>query len=167
VNAGDLVWRPAVPTDSDGVIAAIDAWWPGVHMVHAVCPQLFQQFGDTCIIVERDERLVAFLVGFMSQRMPRAGYIHYAGVHPDRRGAGLGRELYERFARITRERGRSEVFAETGAWNRESIAFHRAMGFELTPGDEVIDGTPVHHDVSGHGFDYVEMVWVLDEATGG
>jgi GNAT superfamily N-acetyltransferase len=167
VNAGGLVWRPAVPTDADAVIAAIDAWWPGIHMVHAVCPQLFQHLGDTCIIVERDERLVAFLVGFMSQCMPRAGYIHYAGVHPDHRGTGLGREMYERFARIARERGRGELFAETGAWNRESIVFHRAMGFELTPGDEIVDGTPVHHDVSGHGFDYVEMVWVLDETAGG
>lgn len=163
----DITWRRAEPADAEAVVAAIDAWWPGLHMVHAVCPQLFQHFGDTCILAECDGRLVGFLVGLMSQCMPSDGYIHYAGVHPDQRGAGLGRELYERFARLTLERGRSEVFAETGAWNTKSIAFHVAMGFRLTPGDEIVDGMPVHHDTTGHGFDYVEMVWTLEAEEAG
>lgn len=154
-----LTWRSAEPSDAEAVSAAIDAWWPGRHMVHAVCPQLFQHFGDTCLVVEDGNRLVAFLVGLMSQRMPEAGYIHYAGVRPEHRGAGIGRQMYERFAEMTRGHGRGEVFAETGAWNTKSIAFHTALGFILTPGDEVIDGMHVHHDTTGHGFDYVEMIW--------
>jgi len=167
VNVSDFAWRSAEPSDAEAVAAAIDAWWPGLHMVHAVCPQLFQHFGDTCLVVEHAGRLVGFLVGMMSQRMPDAGYVHYAGVHPDHRGLGLGREMYERFAAVTRARGRGEVFAETGAWNTESIAFHTALGFTLTPGDEIVDGLPVHHDTTGHGFDYVEMVWRLDEMRAG
>jgi GNAT superfamily N-acetyltransferase len=162
VNFSSLSWRSAEPSDSEAVIAAIDAWWPGLHMVHAVCPQLFQHFGDTCVLVEDGDQLIGFLVGLMSQRMPQSGYIHYAGVHRDRRGAGLGRQLYERFAQITRERGRSELFAETGAWNTKSIAFHTTLGFSLTPGDVLVDGIPVHRDTTGHGFDYVEMVLRLD-----
>lgn len=165
MNADDLVWRTAGPDDSDAVIAAVNDWWPGIHMVHGVCPQLFEHFGDTCIIVEREGKLVGFLVGFMSQRFPDAGYIHYAGVHPDLRGSGLGTEMYRRFGLVTRERGRLKVLAETGAWNVKSIAFHRRVGFTLTPGDEVVDGIPVHRDTTGHGFDYVEMVWRLDEAS--
>ncbi|HEY5386708.1 MAG TPA: GNAT family N-acetyltransferase [Thermoleophilia bacterium] len=163
----DLVWRAAEAGDADAVIAAITEWWPGIHMVHAVCPQLFAHFGDTCIIVEDDGRLTAFLVGFMSQRFPDAGYIHYAGVHPDHRGGGLGIEMYTRFAEVTRARGRTEVLAETGAWNVKSIAFHKRVGFTLEPGDEIVDGTPVHHDTTGHGFDYVEMVWRLNGERGG
>jgi ribosomal protein S18 acetylase RimI-like enzyme len=163
VSAPSLTWRTAEPCDADAVVAAIDAWWPGLHMVHAVCPQLFQHFGDTCLVVEDDGRLVGFLVGMMSQRMPDAGYVHYAGVHPDYRGRGLGREMYQRFAAVTRARGRGELFAETGAWNTRSIAFHKALGFVLTPGDETVDGVPVHRDTTGHGFDYVEMVWRLDD----
>jgi ribosomal protein S18 acetylase RimI-like enzyme len=156
-----MTWREAAPSDADAVIAAIHAWWPGVHMVHAVCPQLFEHVGDTCLIVEEEGLLVGFLVGFMSQRVPDAGYVHYAGVHPDRRSEGLGREMYRRFAELTRARGRTRVLAETGAWNVKSIAFHQRLGFVLEPADEVVDGIPVHHDTTGHGFDYVEMVWDL------
>jgi GNAT superfamily N-acetyltransferase len=167
VSRGDVVWRTATAGDSAAVIAAIDAWWPGIHMVHAVCPQLFEQLGDTCLVVEDDEGLVGFLVGFMSQRFRDAGYVHYAGVRPGRRGAGLGTEMYRRFARLTRERGRARVLAETGAWNVESIAFHQRVGFTLEPGDEVVDGIPVHHDAEGRGFDYVSMTWQLGGGPGG
>ena len=165
MSGGALVWRPAAPADAAAVIAAIDEWWPGTPMVHGVCPQLFEHFGDTCIIVEDDGRLVAFLVGFMSQRFGDAGYVHYTGVRPDRRGSGLGREMYERFAQATRERGRTEVLAEAGAWNAGSIAFHTRLGFTLAPGDAIVDGLPVRHP-EGHGFDYVAMVWRLGAEPG-
>jgi GNAT superfamily N-acetyltransferase len=161
VSAAELVWRAAAPRDSEAVTNAIEEWWPGIHMIHGVCPQLFEHFGDTCLIGEEDGQLVAFLVGFMSQRFPDAGYVHYMGVRPDRRGAGLGSQMYARFAAFARQRGRTRVLAEAGAWNVKSIAFHRHVGFTLQPGDEVIDGIPVHHP-EGHGFDYVEMVWSLD-----
>jgi len=167
VSAGEPVWRTAEPSDAEAVVAAITDWWPGVHMVHGVCPQLFEHFGDTCIIVEDDGRLIGFLVGFMSQRVPDAGYVHYAGVRPERRGSGLGTEMYARFAQVTRERGKTRVLAETGAWNARSIAFHRRVGFTLEPGDEIVNGIPVHHDTTGHGFDYVEMVWRLNGGPGG
>jgi len=167
VSNGGLVWRTADPSDSDAVIAAITDWWPGIHMVHAVCPQLFEHFGDTCIIVEDDDGLIGFLVGFMSQRFSDAGYVHYAGVRPGHRGAGLGTEMYTRFAQVTRDHGKTEVLAETGAWNVQSIAFHKRVGFTLEPGDEIVDGIPVHHDTTGHGFDYVEMVWRLNGEAGG
>jgi len=166
VSNGGLVWRTADPSDSDAVIAAITDWWPGIHMVHAVCPQLFEHFGDTCIIVEDDDGLIGFLVGFMSQRFSDAGYVHYAGVRPGHRGAGLGTEMYTRFAHVTRDHGKTEVLAETGAWNVQSIAFHKRVGFTLEPGDEIVDGIPVHHDTTGHGFDYVEMVWRLNGEAG-
>jgi GNAT superfamily N-acetyltransferase len=166
VSNGGLVWRTADPSDSDAVIAAITDWWPGIHMVHAVCPQLFEHFGDTCIIVEDDDGLIGFLVGFMSQRFSDAGYVHYAGVRPGHRGAGLGTEMYTRFAHVTRDHGKTEVLAETGAWNVQSIAFHKRVGFTLEPGDEIVDGIPVHHDTTGHGFDYVDMVWRLNGEAG-
>ena len=166
MSNGGLVWRTADPSDSDAVIAAITDWWPGIHMVHAVCPQLFEHFGNTCIIVEDDDGLIGFLVGFMSQRFSDAGYVHYAGVRPGHRGAGLGTEMYTRFAHVTRDHGKTEVLAETGAWNVQSIAFHKRVGFTLEPGDEIVDGIPVHHDTTGHGFDYVDMVWRLNGEAG-
>jgi ribosomal protein S18 acetylase RimI-like enzyme len=162
-SPSELTWREAQPRDAAVVAAAIDAWWPGRHIVHGVCPQLLEHLGDTCQIVEDHGELVGFLVGYLSQRLPDAGYIHYAGVHPDWRGRGVGREMYRRFAADVRERGRTRVVAETGAWNRESIAFHARVGFTLEAGDEIVDGLPVHRDVTGLGFDYVRMVLRLEK----
>jgi GNAT superfamily N-acetyltransferase len=156
-----LEWREAEPADAASVAAAIDDWWPGQHMVHAVCPQLFEHFGDTCVIAEADGELVGFLVGFVSQRMPGTGYVHYSGVRPDHRGRGIGKGLYERFAEAMRVRGCVRLYAETGTWNRDSIAFHQRLGFELEPGDDVVEGLPVHRDAAGVGFDFVVMVMPL------
>jgi N-acetylglutamate synthase-like GNAT family acetyltransferase len=155
---GSVIWRPAEPTDAEAVAKAIDDWWPGRHMVHAVCPQLFEHFGDTCVIVHDEEGLLAFLVGFASQRMAGTGYIHFAGVRPGSRGSGLGREMYRRFSADMRARGCTRLYAETGAWNKDSIAFHRSIGFELQPGDAIVDDLPVHHDAAGVGFEFVVMV---------
>ena len=94
--------------------------------------------------------------------MPGTGYVHYAGVRPDRRGFGLGREMYRRFTAAARARGCTRLYAETGTWNTDSIAFHRGVGFELEPGDETVGGLPVHHDAAGVGFDFVVMVKRLD-----
>ncbi len=157
-----IEWRTAESGDAAAVAQAIDDWWPGKHMVHAVCPQLFEHLGDTCALAEQDGELVGFLVGFVSQRMPRTGYVHYAGVHPGRRGLGIGRELYRRFSTAMAGRGCTRLYAETGTWNVDSIAFHRSLGFTLEPGDETIDGLPVHHDAAGVGFDFVVMVKHID-----
>jgi GNAT superfamily N-acetyltransferase len=158
----DITWRSADPGDAKAVARAIDDWWLGRHMVHAVCPQLFEHLGDTCVIAEADGELIGFLVGFASQRLPETGYVHYAGVHPGRRGLGIGREMYGRFADSMRAHGCTRLCAETGTWNVESIAFHRSIGFELEPGSDVVDGLPVHHDGAGVGFDFVVMVMPLD-----
>lgn len=158
-------WRTAGAADASAVGAAIEAWWER-RLNHHVQPQFLEHFGDTTLLVEDRGELVAFLVGVISQRYPGVAYVHFMGVHPDYRGRGIGHELYRRFAQIARERGCTEVWAETGVFNRTSIAFHRAIGFELLPGDEVVDGIPVHHDKAGMGADYVEFRMDL-KAPGG
>ena len=82
-------------------------------------------------------------------------------MRPEYRGLGLGRQMYERFAELTRARGRSDLFIETSTWNKASIAFHQSLGFAFLPGDETVDGLPIRRDTGGKGFDYVEMVWKL------
>lgn len=161
-SVAGLTWRQAEAGDAKPVTAAIDDWWRGRHMMHAVCPQLFEHFGDTCVIAEAGGELAGFLVGFVSQRMPATGYVHYAGVRPDYRGRGVGKELYRRCAEAMRSRGCTRLYAETGTWNTDSIAFHVRVGFVLQPGDEIVDGLPVHHDAAGVGFDFVVMVMPLD-----
>lgn len=63
--------------------------------------------------------------------------------------------MYEEFFRRAAETGRREVRAITAPTNTGSIAFHRAMGFELEKSDLEIEGLPVHRDYDGPGQDRV------------
>jgi ribosomal protein S18 acetylase RimI-like enzyme len=91
----------------------------------------------------------------LSQRHAGQAYAHFMGVHPDCRGLGLGRELYERISDVVRQRGATVVVAETGAFTTRSIAFHRRLGFTFDNGDELVDGVPVTRNVHGTGEDVV------------
>jgi GNAT superfamily N-acetyltransferase len=158
-----LSWHSAGPRDAERIAAAIETWWPR-HLRHFVHPVLLDHVGDTCLVVEDDGRMVGFVVGILSQRHPGEAYVHFIGVHPDYRSLGLGRALYERFFTLVGERGSTVVVAETGSFNRASVAFHRRLGFSLEPGDGEVDGVPVQHDYLGTGEDVVLFRKRLDEA---
>ena len=64
--------------------------------------------------------------------------MHFVGVDPSRRASGLGRALYERFFEAVRPR--RVVRAVTSSVNERSVAFHRALGFEVERVDESYDG---------------------------
>jgi predicted GNAT superfamily acetyltransferase len=57
---------------------------------------------------------------------------------PSRRAGGLGRTLYERFFEAVAPR--SVVRTVTSPVNERSVAFHRALGFEVERVDEDYDG---------------------------
>jgi predicted GNAT superfamily acetyltransferase len=76
---------------------------------------------------------VGFLIGFLSQSRPDEAYIRLVAVHPEQRGAGVGRALYERFFAVTRERGRAVVRSVTSPGNQASVAFHARLGFVSNP----------------------------------
>lgn len=159
--APDLVWRTATAADADAIAAAIETWWAR-HLRHFVHPLFLEHFGDTCLVVEDHGTLVAFLVGALSQRHPGEAYVHFLGVHPDYRHLGLGRQLYERFAAVVRPRGATLIVAETGAFNAQSIAFHRRLGFTFAEGDVIVNGVPVTQNVHGTGEDVVLFSLPLD-----
>jgi hypothetical protein len=54
------------------------------------------------------------------------------------------------------------VRSVTSPSNRASVAFHRAMGFQLEPSDLLVDDIPVLHDHGGPGVDLVSFVRRLD-----
>ncbi len=130
-----IEFRTARPDDHGWMSSVVDDWW-GRPIVDAL-PRLFlDHFWSTSTVVE-DDVPVAFLVGFLSPSQPGAAYIHFVGVDPAHRGAGLDRELYERFFAMARELGATEVSAVTSTVNTGSIAFHRSMGFDVS---DPIDG---------------------------
>jgi ribosomal protein S18 acetylase RimI-like enzyme len=129
--SADPTLRTATPADYDRIAAVLDRWW-GRPVSHAL-PRLFlDHFHATSAIAEADGDLAGFLVGILSPSLPDAAYIHFVGVHPDRRGDGLARMLYERFFALAAADGRTVVRAVTASVNAPSIAFHTAMGFTVT-----------------------------------
>jgi len=154
VCSGDWVLRPARPADYDGIAAVVDDWWG--RPVRASLPRLFlDHFHATSLIAERRHGpvsrpdsgpisvtghapglssgdLAGFLIGFPSPSLPDEAYIHFVGVHPEARGSGLARTLYESFFTLARDHGRRVVRAITAPVNTASIAFHRKMGFTVS-----------------------------------
>jgi GNAT superfamily N-acetyltransferase len=161
----DLAVRHPAEDDHARVQAVMAEWWGGLGgeagtlQRALLLPRLFfQHFTDTSYLAERHQQLVAFLIGFLSQSQPGVAYVHFVGVHPAHRRAGLGAALYERFIDQVSRRGIATVKCITGPANRTSIAFHVGLGFELEPSGNVVDGVPVHSDYDGPGLDRVTFV---------
>jgi ribosomal protein S18 acetylase RimI-like enzyme len=116
-------------------------------------------------VATEDGAIAGFLIGFVSSARPGEVYVHMVGVAPRCRGSGLGRELYQRFFAIVGARGCDVVRAITSPANRESIAFHRRLGFELEPSDRTVHGIPVHRGPAVSDEDRVLCVVHLDSAA--
>jgi ribosomal protein S18 acetylase RimI-like enzyme len=124
--------RHAEPADYGRVIARVNAWWDGREMAPMLPRLFFVHFEGTSYVVDDDEgQLAAFLIGFLSQTDADEAYVHFVGIAPEHRGEGLGRQLYERFFADAAENGRSVIRCVTSPANAGSVAFHRALGFEV------------------------------------
>jgi predicted GNAT superfamily acetyltransferase len=164
-----LAVREPTADDHRRVLAVLDQWWDGLGgeagsaRRASLLPRLFfEHFSNTSMLLERDGELVGFLVGFLSQSRPDEAYVHFVGVAPDLRGSGVGAAMYRRFFAMARAAGRTRVRSVTSPRNRGSVTFHRAMGFELEPGDTAVDGIPVLRDHDGPGIDLVAFVRRLE-----
>src|SRR5438034_45632 len=125
------------PTEADyvPVVRVVDDWWGGRQM-DVLLPRLWlQHFTGTSWLAEsEDGRLAGFLIGFMSPDHADTAYCHMIAANPNLRQHGIGAELYARCFADARAAGRSRVVAITWPGNRTSIAFHRALGFDLETG---------------------------------
>lgn len=111
------------------VYDVINDWWGGRAMQHLVQPLFFHHFQQTSFIIEHEQEMRAFLIGFLSQTNPAIAYIHLVGVHPDDRAKGLARQLYTHFFNVVQQVGCETVQCITSPTNEASIRFHEALGF--------------------------------------
>ena len=133
--------RHAQPADYGRVISRVNAWWGGREMAPMLPRLFFVHFEGTSYVMDREDgQLAAFLIGFQSQSDPHEAYIHFVGVAPEQRGEGLGRRLYERFFEDALADGRTVVRCVTSPANQGSVAFHKALGFEVEKLAEDYDG---------------------------
>jgi len=154
----ELRFRRPVEADHARIVGKVDEWWDG-RSLHHLLPRLwFQHFTGTSWVAEDPGgRIVGFLIGFVSPDRPAEAYIHMVGASPDRRRAGLGRALYERFIEDVRAHGVQCIHAVTWPGNRVSVGFHRALGFTPStgPGTQNLYGTPAYPDYDAEGDDRV------------
>lgn len=136
------------------MIQHVNAWWGGRDMAPMLPKLFFLHFEGTSFVAEDDEsKLVAFLIGFLSQTDPEEAYIHFVGVAPSQRGSGIGSELYERFFTVVAAEGRTRIRCVTSPVNEGSVAFHESLGFVAER---------VAEDYDGPGEDRVLFVKHLD-----
>ena len=153
--------RPISERDHAPIIAVVDQWWGGRQMAGLLPGLFFAHFQDTSFAIDEDDRIIAFVIGFVSQSQPHQAYIHFVGIHPDHRKRGLGKQLYELFFETVRARGCDSVHCITAPINSGSIAFHRRMGFQIEKSDQERDGVPFTADYDGPGQDRVLFVKTL------
>ena len=145
-------------SDFDPIISVLDAWWGGRNMA-AMLPKLFfRHFNETSFTAEVKGDRAGFLIGFISNTYLNEAYIHFLGVHPHHRKNGIGRALYERFFEISRQKKKTVIRSVTSPVNRNSIAFHLHMGFEMEPAIEQSGDIPVHRNYDGPGEDRVLLI---------
>ena len=136
--------RNSISSDHKKVLSVILDWWNGRDLRQNAQRIFFDHFGNTIFIAEYNNEMIGFIVGFLSQSKPKEAYIHLVGIHPEMRKLGLGRLLYEHFIEVCSNcYGRSTFRSCTSIVNRESIKFHKKIGFSIETGDGEIDGIPV------------------------
>lgn len=161
------VWRSPTASDHAEIAPLVDQWWGG-RAVQQMLPRLFFTHfsGTSLVVLAADGGYVGFVVAFASQDVAHHGYIHFVGVHPQHRGAGLGAELYQRTFETLRARRCTQVSAVTSPVNSGSIAFHARLGFQWVPAPadqppdtretvNTVDARAVWRDYDGPGEDRV------------
>jgi GNAT superfamily N-acetyltransferase len=153
--------RTVKSSDYPIISPLINDWWGGRQMSDMLPKLFFVHFNNTSFIAEENGGLIGFLIGFLSQSCPEDAYIHFVGVHPEYRGQQIGKQLYNEFFNKVRQMGRYRVRCVTSPANKDSIAYHRRMGFEIENGDKEVNGNSVHADYDGFNQDRVIFVKIL------
>jgi ribosomal protein S18 acetylase RimI-like enzyme len=125
-----IEYRHVEPKDYGPIIGVLNEWWGGRQMADMLPKLFFVHFRDTSFVAHEGGAIRGFLIGFRSQTHPEQAYVHFIGVDPGTRGAGIGKALYERFFEAVRALGCREVHCVTSPVNAGSIAFHTSIGFE-------------------------------------
>lgn len=123
--------RNIVVDDYYKVISVLNDWWGGRQMTHLLPRLFFEHFQTTSYVIETEKELVAFLIGFISQTNANVAYIHFVGVNPNYRKQGHANNLYIHFTNRVKAMGCKEIHCITTPINTGSIAFHKAMKFEV------------------------------------
>lgn len=118
-------FRPVRPTDGAALWQLVDATGT-LELNSAYFYLLFAaDFGDTCLVAERDSTLVGMVVGYQPPRQPDTAFVWQIGVLPALRGQGLGLRLLREWAALPAIRNRRWITATVADDNAASQALFR------------------------------------------
>jgi GNAT superfamily N-acetyltransferase len=147
--------RHCTKTDYDQIVAQVEDFWGSGRTLGLHHPMFVYEFGNSAYVIKDGDYVAAYLFGFLSQTEPTA-YVHLVGVRTAYRRRGLARRLYAHFVAFAQSQGCTELKAITTPDNKESLAFHRAWGMELT-GKPNREGIPVVENYAGPGQERVVL----------
>lgn len=136
-----MQYRNIDESDYEYVIERLNSWWGGRNMADMLPRLFFTYFQDSSFICIDGSKIVGFLVGFVSDAVKDAGYVHFVGVDPDCRRSNIAKTLYSKFFLHCKGKGVSSVKCVTSPVNQVSIAFHQRIGFKASNYDN--QGNPV------------------------
>ncbi len=120
--------RGITAEDFGQIVSVIDRWWGGPTSALAH-PMFFHELGEHALVVEADDAMVGFLLGFATSA--GTGYVHLVGIDPGYRRRGVGKRLYESFTERMHGLGMRRMKAITTPGNQGSIEFHKALGYRV------------------------------------
>ncbi|MEX0373900.1 diaminobutyrate acetyltransferase [Spiribacter pallidus] len=92
---------------------------------------LARDFADTCVVAERQGKVVGFASGYRRPRHPEVIFLWQVGIHPDHQGQGLGKRLIAAFLRQPGADRASMLETTIAPDNEASRALFQAMAREL------------------------------------
>ncbi len=111
------------------IVDNLEAFWGSDRAAAAHHPMVIEEFGDTAFVARENGEIAGYLFGFFNQSASYF-YIHLVAVRDSYKGKGIARALYAHAEAIARARGAKALKAITSLSNRESVAFHTALGFK-------------------------------------
>ena len=131
------------------IVSEIEDFWGSDRTLAYHHPMFIHEFGDTAFVIRQNNKVMAYLFGFISQK-ENLGYVHLIGVRQDIQRNGLGKRLYNHFIDLLKRKDIFELKAITTPTNERSMEFHSRLGMTMI-GPENEKGINVVHDYSGVG----------------
>ncbi len=147
--------REATTDDINGIRQVAETSWDGDYpdilsreTIHEGVDEWYspEQLRDSLawahtfiLVAEQDDAVIGF-VHAVSDRESTTGDILRLYVHPDYRGDGIGRQLFEAVRDKLTNNGVKQLHAMVLAENEVGNEFYRSFGFELDDTEDIVIG---------------------------
>lgn len=125
--------------------------WPQFKERESIYHLFAKYFYNTSFVVEDNGKIVAFLLGFLSQVDTVTAYIHLVSTDPQYQRRGIAGKLYQKFFDTVKSMGRKKVYLIVNPDNIQSLEFHKKLGFGVENVGTLItvDGVEAIKDYNG------------------